>query len=111
MKDLPIRYCPECGHIGEVIPVSGVRDCCPDGDRAQYVPQSVAQYEQIKLRGRVREQATRSHSSMSQDDILLWPDETWCYRYELPEMGFKSDDYETLRVGTKRYDEFQGVPG
>ncbi len=35
-----VRYCPECGHIGD--PEAGHRDCCPDGARRCYVPEAVA---------------------------------------------------------------------
>ena len=42
------------------------------------------------------------------DDVILWPDGAWCYRYELPEMSHKSDDYEVLHVGTERYQQHQG---
>lgn len=31
-----VRYCPDCGSIGEV--PAGARDCCPDGSHAIYVP-------------------------------------------------------------------------
>ena len=33
---------------------------------------------------------------VSKDDVILWPDYDWCYRYELPEMQHKSDDYRVL---------------
>ena len=32
----------------------------------------------------------------NQEDVIKWPDGVWCYRYELPEMTHKSDDYEVL---------------
>lgn len=35
------RYCPECGHIGDV--PSTARDCCPDGMHARVVPLAFAQ--------------------------------------------------------------------
>jgi hypothetical protein len=38
-KDL-IRFCPECGHLGEVS--VGARDCCPDGSHAAYMPRKTA---------------------------------------------------------------------
>lgn len=37
----PVRYCPECGRIGEVGP--GYRDCCPDGNHARQVPRVIAE--------------------------------------------------------------------
>ena len=48
MSDLPVRFCPECGHAGSVSH-DKIR-CCPEGDNARYVPQSVAMYEQVMLR-------------------------------------------------------------
>lgn len=30
------------------------------------------------------------------DDILRWPDGTWCYRGNHGEYGWMSDDYEVL---------------
>ena len=35
-----VRYCPECGSIGEV-PAKAL-DCCPDGGAARYVPERFA---------------------------------------------------------------------
>ena len=32
----------------------------------------------------------------SQEDVILWPDGTWCYREDLPQMQWKSDDYRTV---------------
>lgn len=52
MNDLPIRYCPACGHIGAVL--HNTESCCPEDDSARYVPQSVALYEQVQLRHMAR---------------------------------------------------------
>ena len=39
------------------------------------------------------------------EDVFLWPDGVWCYRYEVEEYSYKSDDYEVVKVGTiKWYD-------
>lgn len=38
------------------------------------------------------------------DDILEWPDGTWCFRYELSEMSHMSDDYTTIPVGSQRWE-------
>ena len=40
------------------------------------------------------------------EDVLLWPDGTWCYRHELLEYGWMSDDYIVLEYGTQRWDKF-----
>jgi len=39
------------------------------------------------------------------EDIYLWPDGTWCYRYELEEMLHMSDDYRVYYFDTKAYNE------
>lgn len=36
-----VRFCPECGHLGEV--KAGARDCCPDGGHAAYMPVKTAE--------------------------------------------------------------------
>lgn len=40
---------------------------------------------------------------MNPDDVIRWPDDSWCYRHELAEFNHKSDDYEVLAVGTPAY--------
>ena len=40
------------------------------------------------------------------EDVLLWSDGTWCYRHELLEYGWMSDDYTVLEYGTQRWDKF-----
>lgn len=42
---------------------------------------------------------------ISQEDIFVWPDGAWCYRYELAEMTHMSDDYEVVPFGTSRHAE------
>ena len=33
------------------------------------------------------------------DDIIMWPDNSWCYREELEEFGRnKSDDYRVIPI-------------
>lgn len=43
---------------------------------------------------------------ISQDDLLIWPDDSWCYRSELHEMDWKSDDYYVLYIDTPAYNEY-----
>ena len=38
-------------------------------------------------------------------DICLWPCGTWCFRLDLDEYSWKSDDYEVIPDGTPRYEE------
>lgn len=44
------------------------------------------------------------------EDIIIWPDNTQCYRYELEEMNHMSDDYLVVPYGSTCYpdedDEF-----
>lgn len=40
------------------------------------------------------------------EDIILWPDGSYCYRYELQGYSHKSDDYLVYNFGTKEYTEF-----
>jgi hypothetical protein len=35
----------------------------------------------------------------SSEDIIRWPDGSWCFRYELPQYLYKSDDYEVVPFG------------
>lgn len=42
-------------------------------------------------------------SEPSDDDLIVWPDGTTCYRSELSEFGYMSDDYEVIPVDTERY--------
>lgn len=38
------------------------------------------------------------------EDIILWACGTWCYRYELHEMSYMSDDYQEIKFGTKEHE-------
>lgn len=40
---------------------------------------------------------------ISGEDIFVWADGSWCYRYEIHEYGHKSDDYEVLWYNTKEH--------
>lgn len=35
-------------------------------------------------------------SQAKQEDIIVWADESWCFRYELHEHQHKSDDYQVI---------------
>lgn len=39
------------------------------------------------------------------EDIFLWPDGSWCYRYDAYQFGHKSD-YEVIKYGTPAWHEF-----
>lgn len=36
----------------------------------------------------------------SNEDVIVWADGTWCYRYELHEMNYMSDDYRVLQYAS-----------
>lgn len=38
------------------------------------------------------------------EDIIRWPDGTWCHRSELHEYGWMSDDYETVTFGSPEWE-------
>lgn len=40
------------------------------------------------------------------DDICLWADGTWCYRHELGEYSYMSDDYEVRHQGSPEWHSF-----
>lgn len=44
---------------------------------------------------------------MNPDDIIVWPDDVWCFRDELYDFSHKSDDYMVIIAGTDEwYDVF-----
>lgn len=43
------------------------------------------------------------------EDIILWPDGVWCYRYELEDMSHKSDDYQIIEYGTEEHERISMV--
>ena len=49
-----VRYCYECGHIGEV-DYTKHRDCCPDGSHARYVHPKIAEQAQCGTGGYVKQ--------------------------------------------------------
>jgi hypothetical protein len=40
------------------------------------------------------------------EDIFVWPDGTWCYRYEVNGMTHVSDDYIVIPFGEVQYKQF-----
>ena len=40
------------------------------------------------------------------EDIIVWPDDTWCHRHDLPTMNHMSDDYQTISISTTEAEEF-----
>ena len=40
------------------------------------------------------------------EDVMLWSDGHWCYRYQFAEMRYRSDDYKIIHFGTSEYKEF-----
>lgn len=40
------------------------------------------------------------------EDIIVWPDDTWCHRHDLQTMNHMSDDYEVISISTTEAEEF-----
>lgn len=40
------------------------------------------------------------------DDVILWPDGTWCFHENRPEYSQMSDDYKTLYEGSAEWIAF-----
>lgn len=40
------------------------------------------------------------------EDVFVWPDGTWCYRYETDEMSHKSNDYIVIHFDEAKYQQF-----
>lgn len=59
LTDGLVRYCHECGHIGEV--AAGKLDCCPDGSHAELVPLEVARQAQAGFLAGIREDVGTLH--------------------------------------------------
>lgn len=43
---------------------------------------------------------------ISDEDICVWSDDTWCYGEELEGMNHLSDDFKVLSVDSVEYDLF-----
>lgn len=41
---------------------------------------------------------------IDREDILLWPDGTWCYRHQQSEMSQMSDDFQVVPFDTPEHD-------
>lgn len=48
---------------------------------------------------------------LSPDDIVVWPDDSWCFRSELEEYTWKSDDYRWILISDSEYEEFMRSQG
>lgn len=40
------------------------------------------------------------------DDLIIWPNGTWCYRCDLHEFSFMSDDYQIIAEGSPKCKAF-----
>lgn len=49
---------------------------------------------------------SKDNQTFDMEDLILWPDGTSCYRYELHEMSFKSDDFAVIPFGSDAYNKF-----
>ncbi len=41
---------------------------------------------------------------MNSEDLIVWPDASWCYAYESDEYTYMSDDYERVAFGSGVYE-------
>ncbi|CBX44431.1 hypothetical protein ErPhphiEa104_gp088 [Erwinia phage phiEa104] len=42
---------------------------------------------------------------------MVWPDDSWCFRSELEEYTWKSDDYRWILISDSEYEEFMRSQG
>lgn len=40
------------------------------------------------------------------EDLVVWPDDSWCYLEDLEEYPWKSDDYTVVSVYNPKYDYY-----
>lgn len=59
----------------------------------------------VEYEKRIKGVAMNEQKRVKQDieDIFLFPDGEWCYRYELHEFLWKSDDYEIIAFQSDNY--------
>lgn len=63
------RFCPECGHVGDV--GNGYRSCCPDGGSARMVPKSLADKCRATFQLAIKSDAAPQASEEVRDAALL----------------------------------------
>lgn len=71
-KTLPdgyVRYCPHCGHIGEVDPKH--RDCCPDGSSARYVTREIAEHAKFVREEKITVSKVLVERALMYGDLLV----------------------------------------
>jgi len=44
--------------------------------------------------------------SKNLEDVFVWPDGSWCYRCEIHEYRWISDDYSVVEYRSEEYKEF-----
>ena len=42
----------------------------------------------------------------TKEDLVIWPDNSWCYLEDLEEYPWKSDDYIVVSVDDPKYDYY-----
>lgn len=48
---------------------------------------------------------------MSNEDIIVWSDGTWCMGEDLEEMTHMSDDFRVISVDSPEWDTFMAIHG
>lgn len=61
--------------------------------------------------GFIRHNKSDMLQPLSPDDIVVWPDDSWCFRSELEEYTWKSDDYRWILISDSEYEEFMRSQG
>ena len=46
---------------------------------------------------------------MDLEDIIVWPDGTWCYVEEIDDMNHMSDDYQVIPFGSHEHSAIQSL--
>lgn len=80
-----VRFCPECGHIGEVS--ANFHDCCPEGSSARVVPKQFAEICQRTFKDLLK------RSNLNRNNVMLgvdqafkkWKDDPFYYEWNTPE--------------------------
>lgn len=63
-----VRYCPDCGHVGEVD--AKHRDCCPDGSHARMVRPDIAEQANLGFHARLAKPVDEREALQSILDLL-----------------------------------------
>jgi hypothetical protein len=67
-----MRFCPECGSLGDVVPPA--RECCPDWGKAAFIPEQIADLARVGFFAtRVFKQMRVERVDLPRPDPRCWP--------------------------------------